>query len=584
MNSLFLLSFLCLASVFAMLATTTPCNARVSLDTTTLLACPVLVRARSNVQLQDSSSSSTPAQDRLLLIPDNKQLRELHQHELQQLRSETARRKLDQSALNHANAIFHASIIVAFLAMFSLVYLVLTTPKAEQEVFKELDSLLLEESEEDKQLLEAFDQEVEVEEVSMMPLVMDSDPVKKPSSDDVNWPDCTHANKADSLDEDSLTVSSQVAVDSAPLFEAPRQLEPGSVLTYDDVDWDKFPYAARARIFYLITNESMTAADLQVFEAELESTAEAASNEDESNVVRFQDVQLLDHSLEAQIHQSISENDGKVEPEPQLRQFSDDEELELRYVVTIDDVDWDALPLSMRLKVFYLVAQEKLTLDELIQLKHEANFEKDFVVVDEKTQKLEQLESLPMESVCHLCSDDRLLEVSEPPDDCPLQIALTKKNLGFDVEYYSSSNRAQIYQCFVNFVLPSQKLFSFERDAQKQMTLASQMKLNYNVIDLDSNLNLLANESTMPLLEYDENENDYLVEECDSFELLEHVEDSSKIPRALKRCQSSAEELSLAALSTIERLSSPSIEAFGEYVDEIMQLIEEKPKIFTYCF
>ncbi len=409
-----------------MLTSTTPCTTRVSLDATSLRSCPVSVRSRSrsNAQLQDSASSSTPVQDRLLLtISDNKQLHELLQH--YQLRSETARRKLDQSALNHANALFHASILVASLATFALGYLLLTAPKtnqadqADREAFKELDSLLLEESAEEQQLLEAFDQEVE--EVYMMPLVIDCDPVKKSSCDYVNWSDCSHAVKVDSLDEGQFNDQSLMAVE--------RQLDLGSVLTYDDVDWDKFPYDARARIFYLITNESMTAADLQVFEAELEKSAEALLN---LKVVCFEDVQWQDYSFgnKAQIHQSICNNaltvaglkafqkDVRIEPEPQLHQSTEAEELESRYDVTIEDVNWDSLPLSMRLKVFYLVKQEKLTFAELLQFEHETSFAQEFVE-DEKTEQLVQWELLAMEKVRQLYSDNESLA----PDDCPLQSA-----------------------------------------------------------------------------------------------------------------------------------------------------------------
>ncbi len=76
-------------------------------------------------------------------------------------------------------------------------------------------------------------------------------------------------------------------------------LGPEKKLTFEDVNWDRFSYASRAKVFYLITSESLRVADLQVFEEELErggSFAEKAKWLDYSYLNNDKDIELRRHT------------------------------------------------------------------------------------------------------------------------------------------------------------------------------------------------------------------------------------------------------------------------------------------------
>ena len=110
--------------------------------------------------------------------------------------------------------------------------------------------------------------------------------------DDVSWDGYTlatlaklHQKISDGAgDEEQLAEFERDAPVNAdpPLEPQPQKKK----LTYADVNWDKYPYAARAQIFYKITNECMTADDLLAFECTGEAENSLHEEFDEGGSLR----------------------------------------------------------------------------------------------------------------------------------------------------------------------------------------------------------------------------------------------------------------------------------------------------------
>jgi hypothetical protein len=58
---------------------------------------------------------------------------------------------------------------------------------------------------------------------------------------------------------------------------------------------------------------------------------------------------------------------------------------------------------------------------------------------------------------------------------------------------------------------------------------------------------------------------------------------TSKLPKPLKRCKSSVEELSITALSSIDELASASNVTLGEYIEELIEILEDGTQQVTLC-
>ena len=294
--------------------------------------------------------------------------------------------------------------------------------------------------------------------------------------------------------------------------------------------------------------------------------------------------------------------------------------------VTFSDVKWGQFSNAMRSRIFDLVSNEELSFDELKDLEFEAKMgnprlencnEQDLI-------KLAQWEPLPMDKLVKLYADTRV-----PPDDGLTQLKMPRL-VGFEQASwrdYSYDSRARIYQLIrtagqLPLSFPPSAMQPVVRLFEEKQRMNAQTILTYNDIDWDrlsfaTSSILLSTDGDLKLLEQEKRESfddeqdgsfdgindrqDDLFDDLDDDNTSHsHIESdqtckyqfnsstkylvdpseldssSSKLPKALKRCQSSAEELSLAALSSLEQLTS------RDEMDKYLQVPDSQNGIALY--
>jgi hypothetical protein len=365
------------------------------------------------------------------------------------------------------------------------------------QIIDEIDSIFQTEFDSNEDLLKIIALD-DVEEVSLTPLVMDEPAETKPKLpkligfDDVNWDAYSFSSRAQihqAIVDGTLNEMQLLAFDrnarlenADPPFENRRQLDdPLKKLKYDDINWDKFSYAARARIFYLITNESMTAADLLQYNCELLNRSVESGIIAENYLVEVDEPvdplpaepQNYSCSNRAQIHNTAA---IPLTMET-LRTFEDDDRhaLDGPFVepksislskVTLSDIDWGKWPSVMRSRIFFLISNDLLSLAELRLMEFEVVFAnpKRESYNEANLNRLAQWQQMQMQPVVQLYSDSAFFASDPvPPDD-----ACFKRN---QVRWTSNSfsSRAQNYPSICNSALTSDQLLLIPKDTRQQV-------------------------------------------------------------------------------------------------------------------